>query len=106
MPGSALPGSTDADGVVSLAPVRGLPAIAAAAALAAVIVERTRLAAGDVVVIAQKAVSKVEGRVLRIDAVEASAKARELAGEERDPREVEIVLREAKRVVRERGPLI
>src|SRR5262249_23604139 len=37
---------------------------------------------------------------------EASAKAVELAGDERDPREVEAVLREATRIVRERGPLV
>ena len=57
-------------------------------------------------VVAQKAVSKAEGRVIRIDSLEASAHAIELAGDERDPREVEAVLREAKRIVRERGPLV
>jgi coenzyme F420-0:L-glutamate ligase/coenzyme F420-1:gamma-L-glutamate ligase len=57
-------------------------------------------------VLAQKAVSKAEGRVIRIDDLEASAKAVELAGDERDPREVEAVLREATRIVRERGPLV
>ena len=43
---------------------------------------------------------------MRIDGLEPSAKARELAGDERDPREVEVILREAKRIVRERGPLV
>ena len=43
---------------------------------------------------------------MRIDDFEASAKAVELAGDERDPREVEVILREAKRIVRERGPLV
>jgi coenzyme F420-0:L-glutamate ligase/coenzyme F420-1:gamma-L-glutamate ligase len=57
-------------------------------------------------VLAQKAVSKAEGRVVRIDSFEASPKAIELAGDERDPREVEVILREAKRVIRERGPLV
>ena len=57
-------------------------------------------------VLAQKAVSKAEGRVVRIDDFEASAKAVELAGDERDPREIEVILREAKRIVRERGPLV
>ena len=60
----------------------------------------------DIVVVAQKAVSKVEGRIVRIDELEASDKARELAGDERDPREVEAILREAKQIVRERGPLV
>ena len=61
---------------------------------------------GDVVVVAQKIVSKSEGRVIRIDSLEPSAKAIELAGDERDPREVEAVLREAKQIIRERGPLV
>jgi coenzyme F420-0:L-glutamate ligase/coenzyme F420-1:gamma-L-glutamate ligase len=43
---------------------------------------------------------------VRIDDLEPSAKAIELAGDERDPREVEAVLREAKEIVRERGPLV
>ncbi len=92
--------------MISLLPVRGLPEIAEGADLAAMIVERIELDERDVVVVAQKAVSKVEGRILRIDSLEASPKAIELAGDERDPREVEAVLREAKRIVRERGPLV
>src|SRR6185437_446688 len=47
-----------------------------------------------------------EGRVIRIDDIEASAKAIEIAADERDPREVEAVLRETKRIIRERGPLV
>jgi len=92
--------------VISLLPVRGLPEIRAGDDLAAQIAERAELADRDVVVVAQKAVSKAEGRVVRIDELEPSAKAVELAGDERDPREVEAVLREAKRIVRERGPLV
>jgi coenzyme F420-0:L-glutamate ligase/coenzyme F420-1:gamma-L-glutamate ligase len=63
------------------------------------------LAAGDVVVVAQKAVSKVEGRVVRLDDVEPSARARELAGEH-DARRIEVVLREARELVRVRPPLV
>jgi coenzyme F420-0:L-glutamate ligase/coenzyme F420-1:gamma-L-glutamate ligase len=70
------------------------------------VTERIGLEDRDVLVLAQKAVSKAEGRVIRIDSLEASAKAVELAGEERDPREVEAVLRETTRIVRERGPLV
>jgi coenzyme F420-0:L-glutamate ligase / coenzyme F420-1:gamma-L-glutamate ligase len=92
--------------VISLLPVRGLPEIAAGDDLAAMVTERVALEDGDVVVVAQKAVSKVEGRIVRIDSLEASPKAIELAGDERDPREVEAILREAKRIVRERGPLV
>jgi coenzyme F420-0:L-glutamate ligase/coenzyme F420-1:gamma-L-glutamate ligase len=92
--------------VIELLPVTGLPEIRAGDDLAALIVERFELRSRDVVVVAQKVVSKVEGRVVRIDELEASAKAVELAADERDPREVEAVLREAKRIVRERGPLV
>ncbi|CAN5202283.1 coenzyme F420-0:L-glutamate ligase [soil metagenome] len=60
---------------------------------------------GDVVVIAQKAVSKSEGRVVRLEDVEPSERAREIAGEE-DPRRIEVILREAARVVRVRPPLV
>ena len=61
---------------------------------------------GDVVVVAQKAVSKVEGRVVRLDDVEPSERARELAGPEGDPRHVEVILRESREVVRSRPPLV
>jgi coenzyme F420-0:L-glutamate ligase/coenzyme F420-1:gamma-L-glutamate ligase len=92
--------------VIELIPVRGLPEIRRDDDLAALVVERVDLQDGDVVVVAQKVVSKVEGRVVRLDELEASDKARELAGDERDPREVEAILREAKLIVRERGPLV
>jgi coenzyme F420-0:L-glutamate ligase/coenzyme F420-1:gamma-L-glutamate ligase len=92
--------------MISLLPVHGLPEIREGDDLAALVAERAELADGDVLVLAQKVVSKAEGRVIRIDSLEASEKAIELAGDERDPREVEAVLREAKRIVRERGPLV
>ena len=56
-------------------------------------------------VIAQKAVSKSEGRVVRLSDVEPSERAREIAGDE-DPRRIEVILREAARVVRVRPPLV
>jgi coenzyme F420-0:L-glutamate ligase / coenzyme F420-1:gamma-L-glutamate ligase len=57
------------------------------------------------VVVAQKAVSKTEGRVVRLDEVEPSAEARRLAAAH-DARHLEVILREAKRIVRERAPLV
>ena len=92
--------------MVELIPVRGLPEIRRDDDLAALVAERIDLRDGDVVVVAQKVVSKVEGRIVRIDDLEPSAKARELAGDERDPREIEAILREAKQIIRERGPLV
>ncbi len=92
--------------MISIVPVRGLPEIREGDDLAALVTERIELEDGDVLVLAQKAVSKAEGRVIRIDSLEASPKAVELAGDERDPREVEAVLQESRRIVRERGPLV
>jgi coenzyme F420-0:L-glutamate ligase / coenzyme F420-1:gamma-L-glutamate ligase len=92
--------------LIEILPVRGLPEIREGDDLAAMTLERADVRERDIVVVAQKAVSKVEGRVIRIDSLEPSEKARELAGDERDPREVEAVLRESVRIVRERGPLV
>jgi coenzyme F420-0:L-glutamate ligase/coenzyme F420-1:gamma-L-glutamate ligase len=61
---------------------------------------------GDVVVVAQKAVSKVEGRIVRLVDVEPTERARELAGPTGDPRHLEVILREAREVVRSRPPLV
>ena len=51
-------------------------------------------------------VSKAEGRVVRLDEIEPSARAVEIAGDDQDPRRIEAILREAKRVVRVRKPLV
>jgi coenzyme F420-0:L-glutamate ligase/coenzyme F420-1:gamma-L-glutamate ligase len=60
---------------------------------------------GDVVVLAQKVVSKAEGRIVRLADVEPSERALEIA-EDQDPRRIEVILREAARVVRVRQPLV
>jgi coenzyme F420-0:L-glutamate ligase/coenzyme F420-1:gamma-L-glutamate ligase len=59
-------------------------------------------AAGEVLVVAHKVVSKAEGRVVSLGDVEPSARARELAAAlgKDDPRTVEVVLRESAEVVR------
>jgi coenzyme F420-0:L-glutamate ligase/coenzyme F420-1:gamma-L-glutamate ligase len=64
------------------------------------------LRTADVVVVAQKAVSKVEGRIVRLEGVDPSSRARELAGPEADPRHLEVILRESREVVRSRPPLV
>lgn len=87
-------------------PVTGLPELREGDDLAQLVLERVELQDLDVVVIAQKAVSKVEGRVVRLDDVEPSERAREIAGADGDPRRVEWILREAQRVVRVRAPLV
>jgi coenzyme F420-0:L-glutamate ligase / coenzyme F420-1:gamma-L-glutamate ligase len=85
--------------------VGGLPEIRAGDDLAALIAERTELEDGDALVVAQKAVSKAEGRVVSLDGVEPSARAVALSGD-RDPRQTEVILRETARVVRSRPPLL
>jgi coenzyme F420-0:L-glutamate ligase/coenzyme F420-1:gamma-L-glutamate ligase len=91
--------------VISILPVEGLPEIGLGDDLADLIAQRAELADGDVLVVAQKAVSKAEGRVVRLAEVEASERARELAGD-RDPRQLEVILRESVRFVRTRPPLV
>ena len=90
---------------VHVIPVLGLPELREGDDLGRLIAERAELDDGDVVVVAQKAVSKVEGRVVRLRDVEPSDRARELAGDD-DPRHLEVILREAIRVVRVRPPLV
>jgi coenzyme F420-0:L-glutamate ligase/coenzyme F420-1:gamma-L-glutamate ligase len=89
----------------TVTPVEGLPELRGGDDLAALIAERTELADGDVVAVAQKAVSKVEGRVVALDGVEPSEQAREIAGDE-DPRRIQVILDEAAELVRVRPPLI
>ena len=90
----------------SVFPVEGIPELREGDDLAAAIAERVELADGDVVVVTQKAISKVEGRVVALDGVEASAQAREIAGDETDPRRIQVILDEAVELVRVRPPLV
>ena len=62
---------------------------------------------GDVLVLAQKIVSKAEGRYVDVATVQPSERAIALAAElDKDPRFVEVVLSESKRVVRHRPGLL
>ncbi len=65
------------------------------------------LDAGDVLVVAQKIVSKAEGRYVRLAEVEPRAEAVELAARaHKDPRQVELILRESREVLRVRPGVI
>jgi coenzyme F420-0:L-glutamate ligase/coenzyme F420-1:gamma-L-glutamate ligase len=90
---------------LTIAPVRGLPELREGDDLARLITESTELRDGDVLVVAQKAISKIEGRVVRLNDVAPSPQAREIAGDG-DARRIEVILREAKRIVRTRGSLV
>lgn len=92
--------------MIEILPVRGLPEIERGADLAALIADAVALEDDDVVCVAHKVVSKAEGRVVALGDVEPSERARALAGPTGDPRRLEVVLREAARVVRARPPLL
>ncbi len=78
--------------------------------VAAADAQGTPIRTGDVLVVTQKIVSKAEGRLVDLDTVEPSGRAIELATpSRRDPRVVELVLRESRSIVRtdlDRGVII
>jgi coenzyme F420-0:L-glutamate ligase/coenzyme F420-1:gamma-L-glutamate ligase len=93
--------------------VPGIPEVTAGADLAELIGDALSacgfaLEAGDVLVVAQKIVSKSEGAVVALADIEPSARAREWASAYgKDPSVIEVVLRESRRLVRmERGIII
>src|SRR6266571_1070438 len=77
--------------------LRGLPEIQPGADLADLILTATEeagLSDGDVLVVAQKAVSKAEDRIVDLRDVEPSPLARTIAtAHQRDPRHIEVILR-------------
>jgi coenzyme F420-0:L-glutamate ligase/coenzyme F420-1:gamma-L-glutamate ligase len=89
-------------------PLTGVPELHEGDDLGRLIAEAGAPAPDDVVVISQKAVSKVEGRVRALANVEPGDRARELAAKlDKDPAMMELVLAESERIVRaERGVLI
>jgi len=86
--------------------IEGLPEIHRGDDLAGLVVQAARaqetpLEAGDLLVVSQKIVSKTEGRIVSLASVVPSREAAEIAEEiGRDPRLVEVILRESRRVVR------
>lgn len=74
----------------------------------AVAAQGVNLEDGDVLVVAQKVVSKAENRLVNLEEVTPSPLAVEIASlHERDPRHTEVVLRECRRIVRmDRGVII
>jgi coenzyme F420-0:L-glutamate ligase/coenzyme F420-1:gamma-L-glutamate ligase len=93
--------------------VEGLPEITRGEDLARLIADAaaaqgTPLTAGDLLVISQKIVSKAEGRMVRLSDITPSPETATMAEEiGRDPRLVEVILRESRRIVRkDKGVLI
>lgn len=95
---------------IRVLPLEGIPELGEGDDLAALLLDAVTRAGGleegDVVVVAQKAVSKAEGRITHLADVEPSARARKLAGHDGDPRQVEVILRESREIVRTRPPLV
>ena len=89
-------------------PLTGLPELQEGDDLGRLIAEAVAPAADEIVVVSQKAVSNVEGRVRRLTEVEPGDRARAVAAQlDKDPALVELVLSESRRIVRaERGVLI
>lgn len=89
------------DGIPEVRPGDDLPALIFAAA-------QGIFRSGDIMVVTHKIVSKAEGRLVNLGNVEPSAFAKEFAVRyEKDPRQVEVVLRESRRIVRmDRGIII
>ena len=86
-------------------PLAGIPEVQEGDDLGELVARVVELEDDDIVVLAQKVVSKAEGRVVRLDGIEPSARALELAGD-LDPRRVEAILRESVEIIRVRPPLV
>ena len=86
-------------------PLAGMPEVQVGDDLGELVTGVVELEEDDIVVLAQKVVSKAEGRVVRLDDIEPSARALELAGD-LDPRRIEAILRESVEIVRVRPPLV
>ena len=93
--------------MIEIRPVAGLPEVEPGDDLGALIAERAGFEPGDVLVVAQKVVSKAEGRIRRLSEIEPGGEAVRI-GEEiaHDPRLVQAILDESRRVVRQQRVLI
>lgn len=97
---------------MELFPITGIPLIYPGDSLAEIILARLaamgiKLEANDILVIAQKIVSKVEGRLVALNEVEPSDEARSVAQlVDKDPRVVQVVLDDSHAVIRSRRGLL
>jgi len=95
---------------LEILPLQGIPEIRPGDDLSELVVGAAGegLRAGDILVATHKIVSKAEGRLVDLRAVEPSALAKRFATRYgKDPRQIEVVLRESRRIVRmDRGLII
>jgi len=94
--------------MLTLTPLKGIPLIRHGDDLADILVKALHTTAvqfqdGDILVLAQKIVSKAEGRMVNLETVTPSDRALELAGPtQKDPRVVELIFRESNKILRTR----
>jgi len=94
---------------LELIAVEGLPEVSPGDDLGALISSKSDLKAGDILVVAQKVVSKSEGRMISLQTVTAGEEAVRIASNliaDPDPRMVQVVLDESVRVLRSHRVLI
>ena len=95
---------------IEIIPVRGFPEVRPGDDLEALVADAVgeTLRPGDVLVVTHKVMSKAEGRLVHLATVEPSALAKEYAARwGKDPRQIEVVFRESRRIVRmDRGVVI
>src|SRR5690242_3463052 len=95
--------------MITILPVKGIPNIMRGDDLGKLIVDKIEeqgdeFQQGDIAVVSQKIVSKAEGRTLPLSKIMPSEFAKTIGHETgKDPRQVEVVLRESKKIIRMRG---
>lgn len=96
--------------MIQLTAIEGIPEITPGMDLPGLLAARARehaLAPGDIVCVAHKIVSKAEGRMVALADVTPGPEALELAQTNtKDPRLLELILRESRKIVRRRGSLL
>lgn len=95
--------------MLSILSVKGIPYIKKGDDLGKLIVDKVKgqgdeFQRGDIAVISQKIVSKAEGRILNLSRITPSEFAKTISSETgKDPRQIEVVLRESKKIIRMKG---
>ncbi|MBO0857498.1 MAG: coenzyme F420-0:L-glutamate ligase [Chloracidobacterium sp.] len=91
---------------IRLIPIRGIPEIRPGDDIVSMIARaagkmRLKLSDGDILTVAQKVISKAEGRLVNLESVTPSELASEIANkQQRDPRLIEVILNESNSIVR------
>lgn len=97
---------------MTMAALRGIPKVKPGDDLASIMIDALEVSGealvdGDILVVAQKIISKAEGRIVALEDIEPSPEATELATKvDKDPRQIELVLRESREVVKHRPGVI